>query len=161
MASVVSYADKNYQQKKALYDILLQVFQDWKYGQVHTSRSWNTPVQDIKGATLRLVGEEHLELTYHHYEVTTVEGLARQNLTEDGQKAIDAMMESICKEFKEVTGKTLKVKKIRNDQGIEKASRISAETSWMLGSSRYGYGARPVGRYLVRDNAIYEFDAEL
>lgn len=161
MASVVSYADKNYQQKKALYDVLAQVFQDWKYGVVHTNNSWSLPVQEIQGATLRLVGEGHLELTYHHYEVTTVEGLARQNLTKDGQRFIDEMMKSLRKEFEEVTGKQLKVKKIKEDQALDKTSRISAETSWMLGSSRYGFGARPVGRYLVRDSAVFEFSANL
>lgn len=161
MANVISYADKNYQQKKSLYDILLQVFQDWKYGISHSNTSWSLPVQEIQGATLRLAGNEHLQFTYHHYEVTTVEGLARMNLTKDGQRAIDELMKNLKKEFKKTTGKTLTVKKVKEDQALDKTSRIQADNSWMLGSNRNGYGSRPMARYLVRDSALYEFSANL
>ena len=156
-----SYADKNYQQKKALYDVLHQVFQDWKYGVVHTNKSWSLPVEEIQGATLRMIGEDLIELTYHHYEVTTVEGLARMELTKDGQRFINSMMKELQKAFEKTTGSKLKVNKVDEGQGLDKASRVQADTSWMLGSNKHGYGARPVGRYLVRDTAVYEFSANL
>lgn len=156
MAAVLSYADKNYKRQKALYDVLAQVFQEWKYGAVHTNNKWNLPVEQISGMTMRLLGEGHLELTYHHYEVTTVEGLARAEL--EGKKFVEEVVKILKKEFKKITGEALDLKKVKDGQVIDKVSRIQADSSWMLGSSRYGYGNRPVGRYLVRDSCVYSFD---
>jgi len=155
---VDGYADRNYQQKKNLYDSIAQAFQDMKYGVVHTANSWNVPVEQLKGVTMRMVGDT-LEIAYHHYEVTTVEGLAR--VEDTGKDFLKETEKGIKKRFKELTKKTLNLKKISEDRVIEKASRLQADTSWMLGSSRYGYGARPVGRYLVRDSRVYEYSAEL
>jgi len=159
--SVISYKDKNYEQKKHIYDLIHQIFHDIVYDVVHGGHSWNLPVDEIKGVTMRFIGEENLGLTYHHYEVTTIEGLAR---TEDrGKEFLDMIVDKIKQRFKEKTGKNLRLEKEKDGDytSLEKASRIQADTSWMLGSSRYGYGARPVGRYLVRDSCVYKFDAAI
>jgi len=156
---VIGYEDRNYQQKKSIYDCIAQALEDLKYDTAATGHRWNLPVEQIRGLTARLIGEGNLELTYHHMETTTVEGLAR--LEEFGKSFLQETEKELKRRFKKITGKALKLKKIKEDRSFEKASRVQADTSWMLGSSRYGYGARPVGRYLVRDSRIYEISASL
>jgi hypothetical protein len=158
MAKVQSYEERNYNRKKSLYDVLAQIMQDLKIEQ-NGMHSWNMPVENLKGITSRIIGDGNLEMTYHRFEVCTIEGLAHRE--DDGKKFLDIVAKELKKRFKKYTGKTLELKKIRDDQGLEKYSRLQADTSWMLGSSRYGYGARPVGRYLVRNSRIYEFDTEV
>ena len=158
MPKVLSYEERNYNRKSEIYDVIAQVMQDIKVEQ-NGMHGWNLPAEQIKGITARLLGEGYLEITYHRYEVATIEGMARRE--EDGKKFIQSVVKEVKKKFRKYTGKALKLSKVREDQAIDKVSKIQADTSWMLGSSRYGYGARPVGRYLVRDACVYEFDLEL
>lgn len=155
---VEGFEDKNYSQKRAIYDALAQVFQEFKLEGMN-SYGWNKPVQQLDGVTMRFLGQNCLELTYHRFEVSTVEGLARRD--DDGPKFLQNVAKELKKRFRKKIGKTLKLEKVRLDQAIDKQSRVQADTSWQLGSSRYGYGARPVGRYLVRDSCVYEFDLDL
>jgi hypothetical protein len=156
---VAGYEEKNYLQKRAIYDSIVQALEDIKHGTVHGGHGWNLPVEHVKGLTARLIGEENLELTYHHIETATVEDLARMEQT--GKEFLGEAEKELKKRFKKLTGKALKLKKVKEDRGIDKASRIQAETSWMVGSSRHGFGGRPYGRYLVRDSRIYKIDATL
>ena len=156
----MAYADENYMQQKNLYDTVSQVFENYKYGATSIGHSWNMPVEEIRGITLRYLGDNLLELTYHRYEVDTVEGLHRSE--PEGQKFLSEVVKALKKEFKSATGETLEMKKVRESPVYyEKVSRLSAETSWMLGSSRYGHGARPVGRYLAKTICVYDFSANL
>lgn len=158
MAKPQSYEEKNYNRKKAMYDVLAQCLEDLKIEQ-NGMHSWNVPVEQLKGITFRFDGSGQLEMTYHRFEVATIEGMAHK--ADDGKKFLDTVVKELKKKFRKYTGKALELKKIREDQAIDKYSRVQADTSWMLGSSRYGYGSRPVGRYLVRDSRIYDFDIEL
>lgn len=158
MPKVLSYEEQKYQQKKSIYDSIAQAFSDIK-NEEYGRHGWNKPAQEINGVTMRLLGNGALELTYHRYEVTTVEGLSRG--VEDGPKFLKGVVKELKKRFRKNTGKALKLDKLKEDQAIDKHSRIQADTSWMLGSSRYGYGSRPVGRFLVRDSCVYEFDIDL
>lgn len=159
----MGYADENYEKSKALYDQVAQVFEDYKYGAVSSGHTWNMPVQEIKGITMRFRGENLLEITYHRYEVTSVEGLARIKQKDEGLTFVEEVAKKLKKEFKSATGKALTLKKVSEDMPpfFEKASRLTAETSWVLGSSRYGHGSRPVGRYLTRSARTYEFSASV
>jgi len=158
----MAFADKNYQQNKVLYDILAQVFENYKQGAVSSEHSWNMPVQELRGITMRFLGENHMEVTYHRYETTTVEGLARMRNQDSGAEFLKEVSKALKKEFKSATGKALTLTKVKETPlYFEKAGRISAESSWMLGSSRYGHGARPVGRYLCRTSCVYDFSAKL
>ncbi len=158
----MAFADNNYQQNKALYDILAQVFDTYKNGAVSSGHSWNQPVQELRGITMRFLGEHHLEITYHRYAVETVEGLARMENDDAGVKFLSEVSKALKKEFKEATGKVLTLKKVKEKPlYFEKVSRLTAESSWMLGSSRYGHGQRPVGRYLARTGCVYDFSAKL
>lgn len=156
---VDGYAEKGYLQSKAIFDSVAQALQDLKYETAAAGHRWNLPVEQIRGLTARFIGEGSLEITYHHMETTTVEGLAR--LEEFGKSFLLETERELKKRFKKLTGKALTLKKIKEDRSFEKASLVQADTSWMLGSSRYGYGARPTGRFLVRDSRVYEFKASL
>lgn len=161
-AKVISYGDKNYQAKKNLFDSIAQVIEDIKYTEVHGGHRWNLPVHEVTGLTARLVDGAHLELTYHRFVNGTYEDLARNQLDEDGKKFIKEVVKQLKKRFKDKTGKALTLKEVDEPQrGYDKTGNIQAETAWMIGSSRYGYGGRAVGRYLVRDSCIYEFSAKL
>lgn len=160
MPKIDTYEEKNYVQKEHIYDAIAQAFADFKQEELGSRGArWNLMAEHINGVTMRLFGNDCVELTYHRYEVTTVEGLARAE--QEGVKFLQSVVKELKKRFRKNTGKHLKLEKVKADKGIDKVSRISAETSWMLGSSRYGFGSRPVGRYLVKDSCVYSFDIEL
>ncbi len=158
MPKVLPYEDKNFKQKKDIFSSLAQCFSDLKYEQQSTHK-WNLPTDKMNAMDLKLVDEDHLTIRYYRVEVGTVETIKRSS--EDGQKFVKEIEKELKKRFKKLTGKVLKLKKIKDDQDIEKMSRLQADSSWMLSSSRYGYGARPVGRFLVKDIALYSFECEL
>lgn len=159
----MAFADNNYQQNKVLYDTLAQVFDTYKYGVSSSGHSWNQPMEELRGVTMRLLGDSNVELTYHRYVVETVEGLERMRSQEDpGMKFLKSVVSELKKEFKNATGKALALKMSKEKPlHFEKVSRLTAESSWMLGSNRYGAGARPLGRYLVRTSCVYDLSSEL
>ena len=110
---------------------------------------------------MRIVGEGHITLTYHHIEVCTIDEIKGKEA--QGYDFIKEVLKELKKGFKGYTKKALKMKEIKDKriESIEKMSRVQADASWLLGSSRYGYGARPVGRYLMRETCVYEVSAEL
>jgi hypothetical protein len=136
--------------ERDLHSIITQVFQDVKYGITHTPNRWNKPVEQINGCTLRILTENELQLTYHHYEVTTLEELA--HMKSEGPKFVESLVKELKKEFLEKTGKELKFKKVNEDSSVEKHGRIYADVS-------YAFGGRnsSVARYLIRDCCTYEF----
>lgn len=159
MPKVLSYEDKNYKQKQDIYSSLAQCFQELKYER-QSSGAWNLPVQQMESILLKQVGDETFAITFYRVETGTQESMAR--IGDEGKKIIKEVEKELKKRFKKMTGKTLELKKVKEeDSNFEKMSRLSGETSWMLGSSRYGYGSRPVGRFAVKDTIIYSFDPSL
>lgn len=160
---VLNYDDKSYDNNQQLYACLEQAFQDFKYGTVHSNSSWNTPVHDIEGLTLRYLGENRIQVTRHHYVVGTVESVKRE--MEDGRtsnKFLNDVMREMKRIFKKNTGKALKVEKVGEmDRKLDKTHRVSAEQSFLLSANKYGYGQRPVGKYLFKDSCVYDVDAKL
>jgi hypothetical protein len=155
MPKVTGYDEKNYKQDKNLYDSLAQSFSDLK--NKPRRASWNVPGELLKGCNMRTMGEDKLELTYMCHQVGTHEDLIR--IEDEGYKFVDELSKELKKLFKEKTGKALKMKEIKKIRDIEKTSMLSAETSWMLGSSRYG--TSPIGRYLIRYRKVFEFSSTL
>ena len=153
---VISYEDKKVDRSRCIYNSIIQAFEDVKYGEVGNMGKWNKLAENIKGITIRLVGNDRIELTYHRYEVTTVEGLAR--LENTGKDFIKEVVKELKKQFKKLTGKALELKELNYDKSLEKVSQLQGERTWLLGGGPYGQ--RPVGRYLVREWCIYEFDSE-
>jgi len=155
-SKVVSYTDKNYQQSGNIYDTLAQCLDEFKYNSVHSVNSWNMPTNEIQGVTMSLVGENNVRLIYHRYKVGTVEEVAKSNMEEEGQKFLKDVVKELKKKFKSKTDKALTMKEVEVENHTDKASRISAETSFIAGSN-----GRPVGRFLIRDVALYEISASL
>lgn len=158
MPKVVPYEDRNFAQKKSIYSSLAQCISDLKYDR-SGRHQWNLAIDKLDGVTIKLLDDENFSLTYYRVETGTVETLARGS--NEGLAFLKEIEKDLKKRFKKLTGKTLDLKKVKEDHNLEKISRLSGETSWMLGSSKYGYGARPVGRFAVRDTIVYAFDPEL
>jgi len=148
---IVSYADKSYQERKSIFDVLAQCMDELKYGEVHTARAWNMLVEEINGVTISFVGEGNVQLIYHRYQTGTVEEIAKSKVDDDGQKFLKEVVKELKKKFKSKTGKALTMKEQQTDRYIDKVSRLAAETSWVM-----GYNSRPVGRFLIRDVAFYD-----
>lgn len=136
--------------ERPIHSVLSQVFQDLKYGLKHTPGKWNNPVEKIEGTTMRLIGEDELEITYHHYEITTLEQLGQSKA--DGTKFVESFVKELKKEFLLKTGKELKLKKIKDDTSVDKHGRIYADVS-----NAFAGRNSAVSRYLVRDSCFYEF----
>lgn len=155
MTQVLSYEDKQYNRKKSIFDMLAQTFEDIKHS-MNGQHNWNKRVADLDGVTFRLIGAGQLEITYHRYEVSTMEMLARGDDT--GAEFIKEIEKEVKKKFKELTKKALTLKKVKDDQAIEKTSLLQADTSRQMG---YGFGGRMYGRFLVKSSRVYDFDANL
>lgn len=158
--AVDSYSDKNYEHKRAIYDVLAQIMSDMKY-EMNGSHGWNMPVEELKGVTLRLIGEESLEITHHRFELATVEELAMKS--RDYKPFLNEVERELRKRFEEYTGKKISLKKI--DEHLLQAEaygKFQAETSYIY-SGKVGHrgGMRPYRRYLMRDKRIYDFSAKL
>jgi hypothetical protein len=154
MPQILSYEDKKFNRTKQIYDMLAQSFQDIKH-EINGKHGWNKPVNDLDGITFRMAGSD-IEITYHRYEVTTREGLVRGE--GQGFKFIDEVEKELKKKFKELTKKVLKLKKINENEGIEKTSMLQSDRSSLLG---YGYGNRMYGRFLVKSSRVYEVNTKL
>lgn len=152
---VDSYEDQKYQQKKSLYDSIVQAFTDFK-DENYSHHKWNVHTQDLKGITIKLLNNEHISLTYHRIEIGTTDTLAKDK--DKGAAFLKEVEKGIKKHFKKNTKKALKLKKIREDQVIDKYSTLYADTSWIIGTRLH---RDPTGKYLVRDTRIYTFDEDL
>jgi hypothetical protein len=148
---VEGYVDQQYDQTTDVYAMLVQCIQNVKYGDVLISHKWNIPVDRIEGITYRQIGVDGLELTSHHYEIGTIEQLTMAR--EGGQDFIRAFVKELKKEFKKLTHKTLELKVVKPDCSVEKVGGMRAHIAWSPDSN--------IGKYLVRDSCVYEFDPEL
>lgn len=157
MPKVVTYSEKNYQQKRSIYDSIAQCIDEMKYNETN-GVGWNRALEEMKSVTARFIGNENLELTYHRFEMTTIEGLSR--MEDDGKRFLAEVEKELKRRFKEKTGKALKLKMLKADQSNEKYSQLQSDNSWMVGSSRHG-GGSPIGRFLIRDSQVYSFSAKL
>lgn len=152
---VLGYEEKNYQQKKNLYDCIAQAFINMKAEKSAEQKSFIV-AEMIKGITLKFVNNEFLCLTYHRYEVGTTDTLARNK--DEANTFLKDIEKELKKSFKKLTKKALKLKKEKEDQVIDKISMGQADTSWMVGSSKLDRNR--TGRYLVRDTRVYSFDED-
>ena len=148
---VEGYVDQQYKQKEDVYAMLVQCIQNVKYGNVLETHKWNIPVDRIEGITSRLIGEDNIELTSHHYEIGTIQQLKDGEQT--GRDFLKVFVKELKKEFKKVAHKTLELKQVKADCSFEKVGGLRAHIAWSPDSN--------IGKYLVRDSCVYEFDSEL
>jgi signal transduction protein with GAF and PtsI domain len=152
---VQSYEDKSYKQKKNLYDSIVQAWANLKAEK--SAEQKFIASEKLKGVTFKLLNGTLLSLTYHRVETGTLDTIARD--AEECKSFLKDIEKELKKSFKKLTKKTLKLKKVKEDQIIDKYSHLQADTSWMVGSSRYGYGGQ-AGKYVVRDTVIFSFDED-
>ncbi len=156
----MAYQDENYKQNENVYDSIVQVFEDLKYEKCASiGNTWNVPVEALKGVTLKLVGKDHILVSYHSFMMSTPEILPHKKA--ECKKFLDEVAKELKKRFKSKTKKVLTLKKVSENDGIEKYSQMYAETS----KSSLGSGPRAVmsaaGKYLVRVGRLYHFDTAL
>lgn len=160
MPKVTSFEDKQYsnsQSKRAFFDCLAQAFQDLKL-EKYSQKSWNVPVEQLKGITMKLMNDHEFCLTYHRVEAGTVEEMAAKK--EDGGKFLSKVLQELKKRVKKLHGKTLKTKKIKEDRSIENFTRVHTDVSWQVGAAPLHYHSRPQRKFFVKDTAIYSIDVE-
>jgi hypothetical protein len=135
--------------------VVMQCVEDVKHMHAKDMR-WNVLLEKMQGVSTRFIGDDKFEICYLHYEVATLDDLARAEIQEDGKKFVKEFLGEIKKQFKEITGKTLSAKEKSFDINHEKVSRLSAETSYLVSASSRGWGHHPVGKFLVRESMILE-----
>jgi hypothetical protein len=154
----MAYADENYKAFKDVYEVVAQVFQELKNDR-HGAPGWNKALAELDGVTMRFLGEDRLELTYHCYEIATPESLALKMRDTPPAKCLDELQKELKKRFKKAAKKALKLKKLKEYEAVEKVSKIQAERSWAFGDVTRVTSS--VGKFLVRAGRVYEFSAAL
>jgi hypothetical protein len=116
------------------------------------------PIEELKGMTFKLIGDNKFEIMYHSYMVTSPYDLAK--LEQTGTEVVKEVVNQLKKRFKKATKKTLKMTKKENNLSYEKIGKTAGETSPMFGQGNKTMFVNPVGRFLVRERCVYEYDIE-
>jgi hypothetical protein len=155
---VLSYEDKKFEQGNSLVDSLQQAFVDFKHDKEKV-KSWNMPIAALDGVTMKIVNHNTMCLTYHRVEVGSIESV--NPLKDSGKKFLKEVEKELKSRFKKLTGKSLELKKLKEDQDLEQYQRMQADTSWMVGSSRHSHVTRPIAKFFVRDTVHYTFESDV
>ena len=146
---IQSYEDKKFDRGDSLVSSLQQAFNDLKYDREKV-KSWNMPVCNLEGVTMKILNNTELCLTYHRVEVGSIESM--QSLKTGGIKFLKEVEKEIKSRFKKLTGKSLELKKQKEDQNFEQYGRLQADT---------GYKIRPIGKFFVKDTIHYEYSSDV
>jgi hypothetical protein len=144
------YEEMNYQMKDFFYDVLENAFAALKH-EINGTHGWNRLIEDVNGVTMRKLGDDKIELTYHKIELGTPEVVIRHQEVAD--KFMDEVVKGLKKHYKLLGKKTLKLKKVGDDKDVQKYSRYQAESSSLYGSRMYG---GQVGKFYIRYRRVYE-----
>jgi hypothetical protein len=145
---ILSYEDKKYEQGSSLVASLQQAFVDLKYDK-EKIKSWNMPIADLSGCTLKIVNDSELCLTYHRVEVGSMDEIARLQFA--GKKYLKEVEKELKSKFKKLTGKTLELKKKSEDQNFEKYQHVRLDSS----------DRRSIGKYFVKDTILYTYSSDV
>lgn len=159
----LSYEERSYNNKdfKPIHDCLAQAFQDVKYGEVGNKMTedlygrggWNRAADELKGITMRLIGSNCVQFTYHRIQTGSLYDIERALVEESGKKFLNEVSNAVKKQYKKIKGEKLDLKKKKYDYEIEKYSVIQPEIShlsWRVGQI--------VARYLVKESCVYEIN---
>lgn len=146
---------EKYDRTKDVHAALRQAFEDYKI-ELNGQHKWNRNAEEIEGITMRLMGEDTLEITWHYYDFGTVETLA---LMEDYAKQyLDDFAKNLKEKFKKSTKVGLKLTKKDSDIIYEKVRNMDSDTSWAFGTKTQV--TSPLGQYLVRERRTYKYSIE-
>ncbi len=151
---VLSYEDKKFDQGNSLVDSLMQAFVDFKHDK-EKIKSWNMPITQLEGVTMKILNDKNVCLTYHRVEVGSIESM--YELQTNGKKFLKEVEKELKARFKKLTGKTIELKKTKEDQDFEQFSRMQSDRS------SYGSGGRnrSICKFFVRDTVTYSFEADV
>lgn len=148
-----SAEDRLYRQKDDLNSCLAQAFHDLK--QARNNYKWGDRlVEELNGVTLRRMGTDAFELSYHR--IYTGSPTDAQNYERESKKFLDEVMKELKKHFRNLSGKTLEVKKTDEKKTIDKYSRLTAEYQSLYGSTTYG---GIIGRFYLICSRIYHIES--
>lgn len=156
----MAYKDENFKQGEDVYSSLVQVFEDMKTAKFRSMGStWNVAVEALKGITLKLVGDSHIQLTYTCFQMANPEIL--KDTRREMKKFLDDVVKELKKGFRAKTKTSITFNKTKEYDGVEKYSQHFGAVS----NASLGNGPRrasPIaGRYLVRCARVYEFSTSL
>ena len=138
---VQSFEDRKYKQKEDMNSCLVQAFSDLKHDM--NQHGWTKLVEELNGVTLRRFGTDMFEMSYHKIYTGSPQDI--DNHDRESKKFLDSVMGDLKKRFKKLSGKTLGLKKVKENRTIEKYSRLYAESVPLFaGNTVYG---GTVGRY--------------
>src|SRR3990167_3108272 len=147
-----SEPDKRFLREQDVYSCIAQSFEDFKE-ELNSQHSWNIPLDETDGMSIKYVGENMLVVNYHKIKVGRQEDVI---LDEDvSKKKIDEIAKEVKKRFKKYSKKTLDLKKVKENRSVEKYSRVYAENVPLFGGG-YGYGQN-IGRFYIINSRFYEF----
>jgi len=150
---VLGYEDKNYKQKENILSALQQAYEDIRFNR-NSEHGWNRLITDLEGLKMTILPDEMIEITFMRYEMTTPQLLAL--MERDGSEFFREFEKELKKGFKDITKKTLKLKKKEEDVNYEKVSRMNAETSQFRGADHPpSYDLS--GKYLIREKRLYSY----
>ena len=139
-----------------IYKMLANILEDIKREMKDAPTTWNKPVEELRGVTMTLIGQEHLQLNFHKYFVGNQHQIQQE--ADEEKKFMNEVEKELKKRFKKVTKRNLNLKKIKEDRDLQPMSKLTPDSSWMLGSSRHGYGNNMIGRWHIRNFRIYTFE---
>jgi len=150
---IEGYKDQQYDRSKDHLSVLQQIYEDIRR-ELDDSCSWNIPVADTNGLSMK-VGGNVLELCWIRYETTTPELLAVQE--KEGAPFFKEFEKEMKKRFKKQTKTTIVLKKVGEDLSYEKIDRMTGETSQWFGVGSHMTTVDKAGKYLIREKKVYEF----
>jgi hypothetical protein len=151
---VLSYEDKKFDQGNSLVNSLMQAFVDFKHDK-EKIKTWNMPISNLEGVTMKILNDKNFCLTYHRVEVGSIESMFE--LQTNGKKFLKEVEKELKARFKKLTGKAIEFKKTKEDQDFEQFSRMQSDRS------SYGSGGRnrSICKFFVRDTVNYSFEADV
>ena len=147
-----SEPDKRFVRDEDVYSCIAQSFEDFKQD-LNSQHSWNIPIDEADGMSIKYVGENMLVVNYH-----TIKTCRQEEVVSDediSKKKLDEIVKEIKKRFKKYSKKALDLKKVKESRSVEKHSRVYAENVPLFGGG-YGYGQN-IGRFYIINSRVYEF----
>src|SRR3990167_9340938 len=147
-----SEPDKRFVRDEDVYSCIAQSFEDFKQD-LNSQHSWNIPIDEADGMSIKYVGENMLVVNYH-----TIKTCRQEEVVSDediSKKKLDEIVKEIKKRFKKYNKKALDLKKVKESRSVEKHSRVYAENVPLFGGG-YGYGQN-IGRFYIINSRVYEF----
>jgi hypothetical protein len=149
-------APERYDRKDHFYDCFSQAFEEFKYALNGPSPRFK-PLENLDGVTMHYLQKPLVQFTYKRFVVGDANGADIMDKVEPDEfyREFEKFMKRV---FKEISGYTLTMKKVKDDRTLTLQSRLVADR-YAIAACSQGYLSRSIYRYLAQDNRIYEVTA--